>query len=139
MNPFIEAIKEYDALFAGWFKNMLGISTGALALLVSLLPTTCIPSPDKYFLGTCWSLSVVCILCSLVGSLRPIFLAHLSLQVSISGLNTQTPQNHPAPIKTGWRSPIHRIKAINFCQWIAVISFCLSFISLAIYALLRTF
>jgi hypothetical protein len=38
MHPFIEAVKEYDALFAGWFKNMLGISTGALAILVSLLP-----------------------------------------------------------------------------------------------------
>ena len=138
MHPFIKASKEYETLFSGWFKNMLGISTGALALLVSLLPTASLPSPDKYFLGVCWSLFVVCILCSLIGSLRPIILAHLTLQVNAAGLNAP-PSNNPAPIKTGWLSPTKKMKAIDICQWIAIVSFCFSFVSLAIYALLRTF
>ena len=137
MHPIAEASKEYETLFQGWFKNVLGISTGALAVLASLLPTSDLPSPDKYFLAACWPLFVVCILCSLIASFRPILLAHLTHQFNLAELNERTSQNQ-IQIKSGWIKPIHKMKAIVLCQIIAILSFCFSFISLAIYALLRT-
>lgn len=137
MQPITESSKEFESLFEGWFKNILGISTGALAVLASLLPTADLPCPDKYFLASCWLLLVVCILSSLVASLRRILLAHLGLQLNLAALDKQSSPGK-TQIKRGWLTPMQKMKAIVLCQYIAIVSFCLAFISLAIYAFLRT-
>ena len=137
MHPLMQAAEKYDALFDGWFKNILGISTGALAVLASLLPTAELPSPDKYFLATCWLLFVLCILCSLLASFRPIILARLSLHIQQALLN-KPPESVKFETPSGWLKPNHIMKLITCCQVIAILSFCAAFVSLAVYSFLRT-
>ena len=137
-HPFIEASKEYETLFSGWFKNLLGISTGALAVLVSLMPKEHPPYPDKYFLAACWTTLILCILFSLIASFRQIILARVNLDFQQSQL--KMPMNEAGKkITNRFLSPLLKMRLIIFCQWIAVISFCFSFINLAIYAILNTF
>lgn len=136
-HPLEKTIKEYDSLFQGWFKNLLGISTGALALLASFLPTAALPSPDKYVLAVCWLSFVLCILSALVASFRPIILARLNLDLNLTLLDSKlgTPEFEKAMSK---KSPRWKMKLIDCCQIVSIVSFCTSFLSLAVFALLRT-
>ena len=137
MHSLIAASEKYEALFDGWFKNILGISTGALALLASLMPDNQPPAPDKYFLAVCRLSFVLCILCALLASFRSIILARLNLNVQQALLN-KSPETVKFKAPDGFIKPNHLMKIINVCQVIAVLSFCSAFISLAIYAFLRT-
>ena len=136
-HPFIEASKEYETLFAGWFKNLLGISTGALAVLVSLMPKEHPPCPDKYFLAVCWATLLLSILFSLIDSFRQIILAHVNLSFQQAQLN-MTMDEAGKKITSGFLPPNMKMRLIFYSQCIAMISFCFSFINLAVYALLRT-
>lgn len=137
MQSLIAASEKYHALFDGWFKNILGISTGALALLASLMPDKQPPAPDKYFLAVCWLSFVMCILCSLLASFRPMILARLNLTVQEALLNS-SPETVEFETPGGLIKPNHQMKIITICQVIAVLSFCAAFVNLAIYAFLRT-
>ena len=136
-HPLTEASKEYENLFEGWFKNLLGISTGALALLVSLMPKEQLPRPDKYFLAVCWMTLILSILFSLIASFRRIILARVNLDFQSAQLNKPKDKSE-YKIASGLLSPRMKLRLIGLCQVVAIISFCVSFISLAIYALLRT-
>ena len=138
MHPFIEASKEYETLFAGWFKNLLGISTGALAVLVSLMPKEHPPCPDKYFLAVCWITLILSILFSLIASFRQTILARVNLDFQQAQLKMSRDEAGKQ-ITSESLSSVLKMCLIFYFQCIAIISFCLSFISLAIYAILRTF
>jgi hypothetical protein len=136
-HPLVEASKEYESLFSGWFKNLSGISTGALALLVSLMPKEQPPRPDKYFLAVCWTTLILSILFALIASFRQIILARVNLDFQQAQLTKPTDKTE-YKIASGFLSPRTKMRIVIFSQVVAIVSFCVSFISLAIYAILRT-
>jgi hypothetical protein len=141
MNPLHEMANKYEELFSGWFKNLLGISVGALAVLVALIPDTSIPAPDKYPLVISWISLAVCIISSLIASFREVNLAHLTLAAKLNFPNLsgkEPPQTFKVKDEKLFRGIALKMKIIVISQFSAVWSFVISFVSLAVYGCLRT-
>jgi hypothetical protein len=129
----MELGEKYNSLFDGWFKNLTALSIGALTLLVSLMPSEVVTSPDKYFLVTCWVFLGASILFGLIGSFRLVIIAQLNLL-----MNIPPQKNTPSGAMNIPNSGLRKMRFVIFSQNVAIVSFFLAFISLTIYACLKT-
>jgi hypothetical protein len=136
MSVIEEHLKKATELYSDWIKNLAALSIAALTILVSMMPETSPGSPEKYFLAACWVLLAVCIPCSIAASFRPII---ESKWLAAAGIDiAQGPGPDGKIPGSNMTIDLHRKNLILlWCQIGAVITFCLSFISLAIYACIR--
>lgn len=134
MPNVIELLEKSSSLYADWIKNLAALSMVALTILVSLMPEILPGAPAKYFLATCWFLLALCIPCSLAASFRPIVeakkLANAAMDIAKSNPGEREIKGSAESIR------LHRLDAFLLkIQVIAVGTFCLSFIMLALYAI----
>jgi hypothetical protein len=130
-----EHLKNASSQYDDWRKNLTVLAIGALTVLVAMMPESPPVYPSNYFLAACWVLLSLCIPCSLAASFISII---ESKKMVYAFMDLQTPPNEHGKIP-GSRATIvfHRLHRLFFwAQIIAVITFCLSFISLATYACL---
>ena len=139
-NPLITTIKEYEELNNVWFKQLLVLSIAALSVLVALIPKPqLICTPDKYFLVGTWILLSLSILSALGSSRRAVTVAHLNLLCQYELLSKSLkPGELPVLSTPDIKKLKFYTKLQSFLQQIAIYSFCLAFVSLAIYACLKT-
>jgi hypothetical protein len=133
----VNAVQEYEEKLATWFKSLLGISSAALAVLVSLLPSQDVLGVAKYALITCWISLAVTILFTLLASYRSVHKASMEL-AAVSNLVFR----NDSEILARGRKMIHRGKQLSpvlkFSQWMSVTGFASSFVSLAVFACAQT-
>lgn len=100
-----------------------------------MMPETPPVAPANYFLAACWLLLAICIPASLAASFRPIV---ESKKLALSAIDLQQQANSEGKIPASdMTKKLHKQeKVLSFLQYIAVGTFCLSFISLAIYAII---
>ena len=135
MHTMEELFKNAASLYADWIKNLAALSIAALTILVSMMPDTPPTPPANYFLAGCWILLALCTPSSLAASFRPI-IESKRLAFSAVDLNQQPNKDGKIP-GTEYTKKFHKLnKLLLASQFLAVTSFCLSFISLAIYACL---
>lgn len=133
MSTIQELLENASSLYADWIKNLAAMSMIALTVLVSLMPETTPKPPANYFLAICWILLAVCIPCALTASFRPIIeakrLANAAMDLA------QPPKEDGKWAGSDETKRLHRIDWwLSKSQFIAVASFCISFVMLAIYA-----
>lgn len=128
-----ELFKNASTMYADWIKNLAALSIAALTILVSMMPETAPTAPANYFLAACWILLALCIPCSLAASFRPIVeskkLAHAAIDLM------QPPRKDGKIEGSEYSKKLHKqnLLLLKF-ELVAIASFCLSFVSLAIYA-----
>lgn len=137
MHPLIAANEKYEELFSGWFKNLLAISVGTLTILVSLMPNPPIPAPERYPLAVCWGSLALSVLAALIASFRPVLIAKMNLHLQHGALD-DTPEQ-PTKLDQSVNREIQRqMRLVVAAQLVAVCSFAIALVSLALFALLRT-
>ncbi len=130
-----ELFKIESELYTGWIKNLLGLSTVALTILVSMMPRGDSSCPEKYFLALSWILLALCIPCSLAAAFRPTIEARKKAHTALDFLKAgEGAKEIPASQETKKLFKITRVLFI--AQVISILTFCLSFASLTIYACL---
>lgn len=135
MHNFQELMRKASEMYSDWIKNLAALSIAALTILVSMMPDTPPAPPANYFLAACWFLLAVCIPSSLAASFRPVI---ESKKLAVSLLDLQKKPNSEGKIPgSELTRKLHRQDRVLYvAQFIAVGSFCLSFIALAIYAII---
>jgi len=135
VHNFQELMKKASEMYSDWMKNLAALSIAALTILVSMMPDIPPSPPANYFLAACWLLLAVCIPLSLAASFRPVV---ESKKLAISLLDLQRNPNSEGKVP-GSELTIKLYKqdrVLYIAQFVAVGSFCLSFISLAVYAII---
>ena len=133
MHDIEEHLKKASDLYSDWIKNLAALSIAALTILVSMMPETPPASPEKYFLAGCWVLLAICIPCSISASFRPIVESRWLASAGMDLTGRPGPDGKIPGSKL--TISLHRRNLILlWAQAGAVVTFCLSFISLAIYA-----
>lgn len=129
MHTFQELLKNAATMHADWIKSLAALSIAALTILISMMPEILPEPPANYFLAICWILLAICI----PASFRPII---ESKKLAWAAINLQQKPNAEGKIPGGeMTKKLHKQeKVLSILQYIAVGTFCLSFISLAIYA-----
>ena len=136
MHPLIEIYKNEEELYSGWLKNILGLSIAALTILVSMMPEQSPSPPDSYYLAATWLLLALCIPCSLAASFRPIVHSRLKAASFLTVQNIQ-PGTKEFPASNQEIKLRRYLNVLMVAQAISIISFCFSFVALAVYACLR--
>lgn len=133
MHTVQELFKNAASLYADWIKNLTALSIAALTILISMMPDTPPASPEKYFLAACWILLAVCIPCSLAASFRPIIESKW-LAFAAVDLSQQPNKDGKIPGSEYTKKFGGLNKVLLALQFLSVSTFCLSFMSLAVYA-----
>lgn len=134
---WIKAVEGYEEKLGTWFKSLLAISSAALAVLVSLMPTEQVSGIARIALLVCWVALAVTILFALLASYRSVHKAGMELAI-ISKLmlqNDPKAQEKSTQMITRGKqlSPL-----LSFSQWVSVVGFGVSFVSLAVFACAQT-
>jgi hypothetical protein len=133
MHTMEEHLKNASSQYDDWRKNLTVLAIGALTVLVAMMPENPPAFPSNYFLAVCWVLLSLCIPCSLAASFISII---ESKKMVYAIIDLQQAPNSQGKIP-GSKDTIklHRLhKIFLWAQVAAITTFCLSFISLAIYA-----
>ena len=130
-----EHLKNASSQYDDWRKNLTVLAIGALTVLVAMMPDTPPAFPENYFLAGCWILLSVCIPCSLAASFISIIESKKMVYAMID--LRQSPNSEGKIPGSAETVKLHKLqKWFMVAQVTAIVTFCLSFFSLAIYACL---